>query len=155
MLRIGIDVGGTNTDAALLRISEGSGDFSSRPEILHNVKRPTTADVTGGVREALQAVLQLGVKDNADIQLVSIGTTHLINALLQRRGLAKTCVVRLGRPSSAAVPPFADWPTALADAVRCRYLLADGGYNYDGETPITELDEAQGSAWTWMCCSSI
>ena len=39
MRRIGIDVGGTNTDAVLL---EGS-------RVVHAAKTPTTADVTGGI----------------------------------------------------------------------------------------------------------
>ncbi|PAA48519.1 hypothetical protein BOX15_Mlig028193g1 [Macrostomum lignano] len=142
MLRIGIDVGGTNTDAALLKAAENS---TGRPAILRSVKTPTTDDVTGGVRQALREVLQIGSPDEVKepVQLVSIGTTHLINAVLQRRGLAKICVVRLGRPSTAAVPPFSDWPEDLRQAVRCRWLLADGGYNYDGETVITEPNEAQ------------
>ncbi len=38
MLRIGVDVGGTNTDAALLRGAQ----------VLATIKTGTTADVTGG-----------------------------------------------------------------------------------------------------------
>src|SRR5437016_5780258 len=43
MRRIGIDVGGTNTDAVLL--ADG--------RVVHAVKTPTTADVTGGIVAAL------------------------------------------------------------------------------------------------------
>ena len=43
MRRIGIDVGGTNTDAVLLEAGC----------LVHAVKTPTTADVTGGVVAAL------------------------------------------------------------------------------------------------------
>ena len=46
-MRVGIDVGGTNTDAALL---DGRA-------VLATAKRPTTADVTGGIVAALEAVL--------------------------------------------------------------------------------------------------
>ena len=42
--RIGIDVGGTNTDAVLLEDDR----------VLHAIKTPTTADVLTGVRLALQ-----------------------------------------------------------------------------------------------------
>ena len=45
--RIGIDVGGTNTDAVLLE-----GD-----RVLQAVKTPTTADVLTGVKLALQGGL--------------------------------------------------------------------------------------------------
>jgi N-methylhydantoinase A/oxoprolinase/acetone carboxylase beta subunit len=47
-LRVGIDVGGTNTDAVVL-------DASDR--VIAKAKRPTTPDVTGGLRAALDAVL--------------------------------------------------------------------------------------------------
>ena len=39
MKRIGIDVGGTNTDAVLI----------ADEKVVHSVKRPTTADVTSGI----------------------------------------------------------------------------------------------------------
>src|SRR5437660_11194803 len=45
MRRIGIDVGGTNTDAVLL---DGA-------RVVHAVKTPTTEDVTGGIVAALVA----------------------------------------------------------------------------------------------------
>ena len=46
MRRIGIDVGGTNTDAVLL-----DGD-----KVVFAVKRPTTQDVTSGILDALKAL---------------------------------------------------------------------------------------------------
>ena len=48
MKRIGIDVGGTNTDAVL--IVDG--------KVLKGVKTPTTEDVTSGVRKATPAILR-------------------------------------------------------------------------------------------------
>ena len=43
-MRIGIDVGGTNTDAVLL---EGA-------KLVAQAKRPTTADVTSGIFDSLK-----------------------------------------------------------------------------------------------------
>ena len=48
MIRIGIDVGGTNTDAVML---DGR-------TVVGAVKTPTTADVTGGVAAALEALMR-------------------------------------------------------------------------------------------------
>ena len=48
MRRIGIDVGGTNTDAVLLEDGR----------VVHAVKTPTTADVTGGIVSVLDLLLQ-------------------------------------------------------------------------------------------------
>ncbi len=47
-MRIGIDVGGTNTDAILL---EGE-------RVVHAVKTPTTPDVTTGITRALRSLLK-------------------------------------------------------------------------------------------------
>ena len=46
--RIGIDVGGTNTDAVLMQ----------GREVVGWVKTPTTADVTSGIVTALRELLQ-------------------------------------------------------------------------------------------------
>ena len=50
-LRLGIDVGGTNTDAVVL-------DRYDR--VLAKAKLPTTPDVTGGIEDAVDAVLAAG-----------------------------------------------------------------------------------------------
>ena len=75
---IGVDVGGTNTDAVVLDKSSGT------PRILSDVKTATTADVTSGVREAIRLVL-LKLKNEFTqlaVQQVNIGTTHFVNAVV-------------------------------------------------------------------------
>src|SRR5439155_3992813 len=69
-LRIGIDVGGTNTDAVLL-------DRDDR--LLGRAKVPTTVDVTGGIRQALTAVLASAAAPVDRISHVMLGTTHATN----------------------------------------------------------------------------
>ncbi|MFC6643358.1 ROK family protein [Sulfitobacter profundi] len=78
MKRIGIDVGGTNTDAALL-----DGD-----RVLASVKTFTTADVTSGVRTALNDLLAQAGDAAQDTIAVMIGTTHFTNAVVERRNQA-------------------------------------------------------------------
>ena len=73
-MRIGIDVGGTNTDAVLL---EGA-------KLVAQAKRPTTADVTSGIFAALKAVLESSPR-GASIEAVMLGTTHFTNALLEQQ----------------------------------------------------------------------
>ena len=91
--RIGIDVGGTNTDAVLL---EDDGVAAA-------VKTPTTPDVTTGITKALAALVAQAPGARA-AQAVMIGTTHFTNAVVQRRDLAPTTAVRLGLPATASLP---------------------------------------------------
>ena len=85
-LRIGVDVGGTNTDAAVL---DGS-------RVVASTKSPTTPDVTSGILAALTEVLR--EVDAPDVSSVFIGTTHFINAIAQARGLEPVAFVRLATP---------------------------------------------------------
>ena len=131
MGRVGIDVGGTNTDAVLLE-----GD-----RVAHAVKTPTTADVTTGIERALARLLEESRVDRRAIDAVMIGTTHFTNAVVQRRDLTPVAAVRIGLPASASLPPFIDWPPDLAVLVRGEIFMLEGGHEYDGR-PIMPFDSA-------------
>lgn len=131
-LRIGIDVGGTNTDAVLM---DGS-------EVLAGVKKSTSADVTTGIVDALDGLQELRAFDPVKVQAVMIGTTHFINALVEAARLAPTAALRLGLPATAALPPLIDWPKPLLAAMDARAYLAHGGHEFDGRH-ISELDPAE------------
>jgi N-methylhydantoinase A/oxoprolinase/acetone carboxylase beta subunit len=131
MPRIGIDVGGTNTDAVLL--ADGA--------VLHAVKTPTTEDVTTGIVSALDEVAAHPEVAGGGIDGVVIGTTHFVNAVVQRQGLARVAAVRIGLPAAASLPPFCDWPQDLAHLVRGEVFMLEGGHDYDGR-PIVPFDEA-------------
>ena len=130
MYRIGIDVGGTNTDAVIMQ-----GD-----EILVGVKSPTTPDVMSGVVDSLkQALEQTGVS-KSDISGVMIGTTHFTNAVAERRNLSKTAAVRLSLPAAECLPPMVDWPEDIRASIGGHYWMAKGGNEFDGRE-ISPLDE--------------
>jgi N-methylhydantoinase A/oxoprolinase/acetone carboxylase beta subunit len=129
--RIGIDVGGTNTDAVLL-----AGD-----RVVHSVKAPTTEDVTTGILDALALLRRHPEVVSSEVAAVVIGTTHFINAVVQRRDLTRVAALRLGMPASASLPPFCDWPKDLAEIVRGEVFMLEGGHDYDGR-PFMPLDEA-------------
>ena len=103
MKRIGIDVGGTNTDAVLV-----DGD-----RVAAAVKTATTADVMSGIRTALGEILARSGEDAAAIHAVMIGTTHFTNAVVQRRDLEPVAALRIGLPASRSLGPFVDWPGDL------------------------------------------
>jgi len=128
--RVGIDVGGTNTDAVVV-------DEHGKVEAL--AKRPTTRDVTGGIVDALGEVLRQSGAHNR-IGHVMLGTTHCTNAVVARRGLTPVAVLRIGAPASTAVPPLTDWPPDLAAALDPVVAVVRGGFEFDG-TEIVPLDE--------------
>src|SRR3954447_5463684 len=129
--RIGIDVGGTNTDAVLLEDGR----------VVHAVKTPTTEDVTGGIVTSLELLGRHPDIATGMIDGVVIGTTHFVNAVIQRSGLTRVAGVRIGLPASASLPPFCDWPIDLAELVRGRVVMLEGGHDYDGRE-IMPFDEA-------------
>ena len=131
MRRIGIDVGGTNTDAVLVE----------NDKIVDWVKTPTTEDVMSGISEALKQILAKTEADPASLDAVMIGTTHFTNAVAQRRDLSKVAAIRICLPASASLEPFIDWPQDLAQLVRGEIFMLQGGHEYDGR-PIAEFDEA-------------
>jgi len=133
-MRIGIDVGGTNTDAVLM----DSGPRSD--SVLAAVKAATTADVTSGIVAALDGLQARHAFDPAGIRAVMIGTTHFINALVEARRLAPTAALRLGLPATASLPPMVDWPARLVEAIAGRAYLAHGGHEFDGRA-ISPLDD--------------
>jgi N-methylhydantoinase A/oxoprolinase/acetone carboxylase beta subunit len=132
MIRIGVDVGGTNTDAVVM---DGA-------KVLAGVKAPTTRDVMSGVVAALRSVLAASGLDPEAVDVVMIGTTHFTNAVVQRRDLAPTAAVRLGLPATASLPPMIDWPDDLKGAIGGHAYLAHGGHEFDGRE-ISPLDEAE------------
>lgn len=126
-LRLGIDVGGTNTDAVIL-------DRDAR--VIAKTKQATTADVTGGIEAAIDAVLSSVDIDIARITHVMLGTTHATNAILERKRLLRVAVLRVGAPSSLAVAPMFGWPVDLVDAVGGRSAVVGGGFEYDGREVV-------------------
>src|ERR1700750_617149 len=95
MKRIGIDVGGTNTDAVLI----------ADETVIHSVKCATTADGTSGILAALQQ-LEANPAAAVPVDAVVIGTTHFINAVVQRRHVQKIGAIRIGWPASPPLRPF-------------------------------------------------
>jgi N-methylhydantoinase A/oxoprolinase/acetone carboxylase beta subunit len=136
-VRIGIDVGGTNTDAVLM---DGTA-------VVAKIKTPTTEDVTTGIATALRHVLETSGTATAQIAGVMVGTTHFTNAVVERKRLEPTAAVRLGLPATAALPPFVDWPEDLADALGRHAYLVHGGHEFDGrEISPLNPDELRGVA---------
>lgn len=127
---IGVDVGGTNTDAVLM---DGARLIASR-------KLPTTSNVSDGIVNAIRLVLERSDVPKHRIQCVAIGTTHFTNAFVEREGLLNVGLIRIALPASSGVLPLSDWPPDLAAAIGDNRVLVGGGYHVDGSVD-SELDE--------------
>jgi N-methylhydantoinase A/oxoprolinase/acetone carboxylase beta subunit len=127
-LRLGVDVGGTNTDAVVL---------DAEDRLLAKAKVPTTPDVTSGIESAIAGVVE--EVDRGRITHAMFGTTHATNAVLERRGLRRVGVLRLGGPATQAIRPLFGWPADLREAVSAGERIVHGGIEFDGRE-LSPLD---------------
>ncbi|MCT1400999.1 hydantoinase/oxoprolinase family protein [Paenibacillus sp. p3-SID867] len=133
MYRIGIDVGGTNTDAIIL---------DENYHLVHAVKSPTSLDIKTGIETSLRNLLQESNMDKTQITHAMLGTTQCTNAIVERKKLAQVGVIRLGYPATASVAPYTSWPEDMVQSLSGKYALVHGGYEYDGQV-LGEVDEAE------------
>ncbi len=129
-MRIGIDVGGTHTDAVLM---DGMDIVSSH-------KALTSTDVRQGIMEALDAVMLDAHVTAAAIDAVMIGTTHFTNAVIERKELCPTAIIRACLPTGSGLPPKCDWPEDIAAALGDHRYMIGGGHLFNGKE-IAPLDE--------------
>lgn len=130
-LRVGIDVGGTNTDAVVLDRDN---------HVLAWSKHPTSPDVVAGMHAALGDVLA-ELDDPALVGRVMLGTTSATNAIVERRRLGRVAAIRLGAPATTSVPPLESWPADLRDVVCAGRVIVGGGRFVDGRA-IGSVDAA-------------
>lgn len=136
---IGVDVGGTNSDAVI----------TCGPVVIASAKFPTGSDKTSGIVGAVRAALHSLPEERRAYVLnhvarVSIGTTHFVNAVLEKDAekLSRVAVMRLCGSSSRGIPPFTDFPSDLRDIMNGGCYMLGGGMEYNG-APISEIDEEE------------
>ncbi|WP_415401124.1 hydantoinase/oxoprolinase N-terminal domain-containing protein [Tateyamaria sp. SN3-11] len=124
---LGVDTGGTYTDAVLIRDEE---------EVLARAKALTTRhDLAVGVGEAVRAVLAASGVASHDVAMASLSTTLATNALVEGQG-GRVALIYIGfRAQDLETQGLAD---ALAGDPVC--VLA-GGHLHDGAEAVP-LDEA-------------
>jgi len=89
-LLLGIDTGGTYTDAVI---------FESESGVVASAKALTRRhDLSLGIRESMRQVL--GSSNRQDIELVSLSTTLATNAIVEGQG-SSICLILIGYPADA------------------------------------------------------
>ena len=89
--RLGVDVGGTNTDAVIL---------TEKNEVIAHTKSHTTPDIQTGITNSVNKVLQNVNFDKSAISTAMLGTTQCTNAIVERKNLISVGVIRLGYPAT-------------------------------------------------------
>ena len=128
---LGIDTGGTYTDAVLLDEARNSGE-----QVIASAKALTTRhDLAVGIGEAIDAVLSDSQVTAANVSLVSLSTTLATNALVEGQG-ESVCLVFIG-----FAPGDLD-RAGLRDALKDDpVIMAPGGHTPAGD-PQAAIDLA-------------
>lgn len=139
-LRIGVDVGGTNTDAVILDIN---ADAPNRGVIACHKTTTTSPNVTDGIEAAVRTVLEQAGNPHSEVACLVIGTTHFINAIVEHdtRRLSKVAIIRLSKSFTKEIPPFSDFPPHLKKILNGYYGYVDGGLHIDGSQEAPIVDE--------------
>ena len=134
MYKLGIDVGGTNTDAVLL---------SDANAVIAETKQPTTKDVYTGISAAIASVLAESGINPARVGRAMLGTTQCTNAIVERKNLTPVGILRIGAPATLGIAPMIDWDEALR-RVCVGSAVIGGGYEFDGrELMPLDLEAAE------------
>ena len=123
MYKLGIDVGGTNTDAVLV---------DEDRVVVADIKHPTSADIYDGILGAMRKVLAVSGVDPTQVHQAMLGTTQCTNAIVERKHLAPIGILRIGAPATAGIRPMVDWAEDIQRIVVGSAIIG-GGFEYDGK----------------------
>ena len=129
-VRIGIDVGGTFTDAALIN--------NDTFDLISTVKVPTThsdkAGVAAGIVQVLQAIMEENNVRPEDVAFISHGTTQATNALLEG-DVVRVGIVTIGKgiegTKSKSDTLMGDIPLTAAKSLHSENEYVEGGTDLD------------------------
>jgi N-methylhydantoinase A/oxoprolinase/acetone carboxylase beta subunit len=120
---IGVDIGGTNTDAVLVNCDD---------EIICAVKTVTTDDISQGFFTVLSQILLKSSIQPDEVTGIFLGTTHATNAILQKQGLFRVGVIRIAGQRPEALPVAFNWPKNLRETVVAGSETISGGLECHG-----------------------
>lgn len=130
MYKLGIDVGGTNTDAVLI---------DENLKVIAEIKYPTSGDIYDGILGALKSILTESGIDRKEIKQAMLGTTQCTNAIVERKHLAPIGFMRIGAPATLGILPMVDWAADIRK-VAVKAVTIGGGFEYDGKE-LAPFDE--------------
>ena len=123
MYKLGIDVGGTNTDAVLI---------DQDRQVVADIKYPTSEDIYDGILGAMRRVLEVSGVNPEEIGQAMLGTTQCTNAIVERKHLAPIGILRIGAPATTGIRPMVDWAEDI-QRIAVGSVVIRGGFEYDGK----------------------
>ncbi|MDR2864296.1 MAG: hydantoinase/oxoprolinase family protein [Spirochaetaceae bacterium] len=138
--RLGIDVGGTNTDAVLI---------DENLQVTAELKQATTTDIHDGISAAISALLEKSHIDRRLITKAMLGTTQCTNAIVERKHLSKIGVLRIGAPATTGIRPMLDWVKELKVLAE-EIAIIRGGFEYNGKE-LAAFDEQEARRFFERC----
>jgi N-methylhydantoinase A/oxoprolinase/acetone carboxylase beta subunit len=134
-LGLGIDTGGTYTDAAIV-------DLGSK-EVVAKAKVPTTYhDLAQGLMQAVEGATSQGSFEPSEVKLVGLSTTLATNSLLQGKGGAVGLI-------GIGWKPEPDWHLGAS-----RSIFIAGGHDMRGR-PLAPLNEKEAVAAVDEACEDM
>ncbi|NGX63137.1 MAG: Acetophenone carboxylase gamma subunit [Candidatus Anoxychlamydiales bacterium] len=130
---IGIDIGGTNTDAVL--VDENS-------KMIYFTKTLTTDPLDEGFYNAISKLLEIKKVLKKDIKTIIVGTTHALNAILQRKDLYKVGLIRIAGQFFDTLPPLYGVDEVLKKQIFVDAITINGGFECDGKE-ISKFNETE------------
>ncbi|MER9120956.1 hydantoinase/oxoprolinase family protein [Mesorhizobium sp. M0954] len=135
---LGIDTGGTYTDAVLWSETEGPQQGSNKGKVLAKAKALTTRhDLAVGISGAVDAVLCKAGTNSAEIKLVSMSTTLATNALVEGQG-GRVALIMIGFSESDLARDGLKAALGTDPVIFC-----PGGHDVHGNTAGLDLSGLQ------------
>lgn len=135
---IGIDIGGTNTDAVLVE----------NERIVCSQKTATTDDIATGFVQVLEKLINKSQINPEQVKSICVGTTHATNAILQNQELLKVGVIRIAG-HNIELPPGYSWPNELRQTVIGPSITIRGGLECCGRATFRlEPEEIKSALYT-------
>lgn len=123
MYKLGIDVGGTHIDFALV---------DSKDRLLYSNKVLAEGELHKAIAYGLDELKHLYKVDLSLISALHLGTTLALNSLLEMKALYKVGLLRLAghKPD---LPPAYLWPNPQRELILAGYRTIDGGREYNNQ----------------------
>jgi len=121
MYKLGIDVGGTNVDLAIV---------DQYDNLLFGTKQIISSTLEEAIEQGIRKLMADQAVSPQDVVSINMGTTLALNSLLELKSLTKVGVIRLAN-FPIDLPVGYDWPRAHQEGIIAGCVQVAGGREYN------------------------